>query len=131
MTEKPQKGRATLTPPPVNNRSKVGNGSKLLAGVDGRSTIARRFREIAAELMADRGGVVSEGQRAIIARAATLSVWLEDQETKLANGEEFDVGPYTTAVNTLRRLLADLGLKRDATDVTPDLSSYLADGGHQ
>ena len=27
---------------------------------------------------------VSEGQRAIIARAATLSVWLEDQETKLA-----------------------------------------------
>jgi len=125
MTENTQKGRTAFTPPPVNNRSKVGNGSKLLAGVDGRSAIARRFREIAAELAADRGGDISEGQRGIIQRAAALSVWLEDQESRLANGEDFDIAPYTTATNTLRRLLADLGLKREAKDITPALSDYV------
>jgi hypothetical protein len=44
----------------------------------------------------------------------------------LLKGEKFDVAAYTTGVNALRRLLADIGQERRLRDVTPTLTEYLA-----
>lgn len=107
-------------------RTRRGTGAVVLAGVDGRSAMARRFREITCGIEADLGGDLTEAQRAILARAATLAVWAEAREEELARGEEFDAQMYATVSNTLRRLLADLGLERRARDITPDLQSYIA-----
>ena len=41
----------------------------------------------------------------------------------MENGRGF--ASFTTAANSLRRLLADLGLERRAKDITPSLSTYL------
>jgi hypothetical protein len=41
-------------------------------------------------------------------------------------GGVLDLGEFTTAANSLRRLLSDLGLERRARDITPSLSQYLA-----
>ena len=112
--------------PPIQCRTAKGTGRLTLAGVDGRSNMARRFREITAEIENDLGGDLSEAQRHLVARAATLAIWCEERETELAQGQDFDALQYSTVSNAMRRLLTDLGLKRVARDVTPDLASYIA-----
>ena len=87
--------------------------------------MARRFREITAEIENDLGGDLTEAQRHLVARAATLGIWCEERETELAIGQDFDALQYSTVSNAMRRLLADLGLKREARDITPDLQSYI------
>jgi hypothetical protein len=115
-------------PPPPEFSTRRGTGAVVLAGVDGRSLMARRFREITSGVENDLGGDLTEAQRQLLARAATLSCWCEDRETELAKGEQFDAAEYATISNALRRLLADLGLKREARDVTPALSDYINGG---
>ena len=64
-------------PPPPEFRTRRGTGAVVLVGVDGRSMMARRFREITSGVEADLGGDLSEAQKAILARAATLAVWCD------------------------------------------------------
>jgi hypothetical protein len=106
-----------------------GNGSTVLAGVDGRTTIARRFREISWALENDIGGDPSEAQKALIARASAIICWCEERETEFAIGAEFDIGSYGSATNAMRRLLSDLGIERVSKDVTPTLAEFV--GGRQ
>lgn len=112
-------------PPPPQFSTRRGTGAIVLAGVDGRSMMARRFREITAGIETDLGGDLTEAQRQLVARAATLACWCEERESELAQGQEFDAAQYATIANALRRLLSDLGLQRVARDVTPDLATYL------
>lgn len=98
----------------------------MLLGVDGRSLMARRFREIVTHIESDLGGDLTEAQRHLVCRAATLAIWCEEREAELAGGAEFDAGAYATISNALRRLLTDLGLERRARDLTPTLDQYLA-----
>lgn len=106
-------------------RSRVGNGTDILPDVDGRSPIVRRIRELLDQFIADMGGDPSEAKRSIAKRAATLIDWCESAESKMANGKELDIATFTTAANTLRRLLADVGLERHARDVTPSLRDQM------
>ena len=43
----------------------------------------------------------------------------------LPGGKALDIGEYSTATNTLHRLLTTLGLERKMKDVTPTINSYL------
>ena len=120
------RSRKRIDPPLPQAGTRRGNGAIALAGVDGRSTMARRFREITAGVESDLGGDLTEAQRHLVARAATLACWCEERETELAQGQDFDALQYATVANAMRRLLADLGIERRAKDITPDLHSYLA-----
>ena len=57
----------------------VTNGAKMIAGVDGRSAEARRYRDLAMSFADDCGGAASltEAQRALVAQAAALTVQSE------------------------------------------------------
>jgi len=112
------------TPPEFSTRQ--GTGAVALTNVDGRSLMARRFREIVAGVEADLGGDLTEAQKHLLARAATLAVWAEARETDLANGCEFDAAQYSAVANAQCRLLADLGLQRRAKEISPSLPDYLA-----
>lgn len=112
-------------PPPPEFSTRRGTGAVVLAGVDGRSMMARRFREIVTGIESDLGGDITEAQKHLLARAATLAVWCEERESDLANGQDFDAVQYATISNALRRLLSDLGLHRVSKDVTPDLGDYI------
>jgi hypothetical protein len=107
-------------------RSRVSNGSAVLEGVDGRSTAARRYRDVLEELIRDMGGDPSGAQSAIARRAAALCVVCEQAEAEMIAGGVLDLGEFTTAANSLRRLLSDLGLERRAKDITPSLASYIS-----
>ena len=106
-------------------RSRLSNGSHILPGVDGRSTWARRLRDLMILHIDDIGGddQASEAERSIIRRIATLTVELERMELCFAttdNGatpEQLDL--YQRTANSLRRLLEAIGIKRIPKDVTP------------
>jgi hypothetical protein len=117
---------ATHDKPLPSFTTRKGNAGFVLAGVDGRSVMARRYREIFTGIESDLGGDLTEAQRHLIARAATLAIWCEERETELGDGGEFDASQYATIANALRRLLSDLGLERRMRDVTPSLETYLA-----
>jgi hypothetical protein len=115
-------------------RSKVTNGN-LLPGVDGRSTWMRRLRDVISLHLADMGGEdgISEAEKSIIRRVATLTVELERLELvfALADGakpEQIDL--YQRTANSLRRMLEAVGLQRRSRDVTPSLQDYLDEHGY-
>lgn len=96
------------------HRSAITNG-KLLPGVDGRSTWARRLRDVIQALSADLGtDDLSEADRSVIRRAATLTVELERMEEAFAakgaaDPDEIDL--YGRTAGNLRRLLESVGLR--------------------
>jgi hypothetical protein len=104
-------------------RSRISNGSNILPGVDGRSTWVRRLRDLISLHLSDLGGddAVSEAERSIVRRVATLTVELERLELVFAlageaKPEQIDL--YQRTANSLRRLLETNGLKRRPKDVT-------------
>jgi hypothetical protein len=116
-----------LGPKQRAHRSSVSNGSRLfaVAGLDGRTQTARRFRDLIEEISNDLGGsdLLSEGQRQLIRRAASLSIMAESIEADLARDLAFDVNVYGCIADRLRRLFETLGLQRVARTV--NLRSYL------
>jgi hypothetical protein len=108
------------------HRSKVSNG-KLLPLVDGRSALARRFRDLIEDVINDLGGrdALSEAERQIIRRACLISAESERMEAEWAAGKPFDLLASATASNSMRRLFETLGLQRRGRDVTPSLQGYL------
>lgn len=115
-----------ISRPKPQGATRIGTQGTILQGVDMRTHGGRRFKELCADLVDHLCDSPTAPQLAIIRRAAALSAWCEQMEAAQAAGGDFDVAQYTTAANTMRRLLADLGLERRARDVTPpDLATYL------
>jgi hypothetical protein len=105
----------------------------LLPTVDGRSIWARRLHDLIYLHLSDLGGedACSEAEKALVRRASCLIVELEHMETRFALAE-VGASPdklriYQMTVNTLRRTLESLGLKRRAKDITPHPLDYARD----
>ena len=123
-------GRKRLAPTLACFRSAITNGSSLLEGVDHRSAWMRRLRDIIHAHQADLGGEgeLSEGQRAILRRAALLQAQLELMEQKFAvrgdgSATGTEIETYQRTSGALRRLLESLGLHqgRKPRDVSPSI----------
>lgn len=124
-----------ITPQSPIVTTRIGTGKSLFLldkdgqPIDGRTILARRFRELMESFFSDLGGEdsLSEAERQLVRRAVTLSVNAELAETYLAGQDfaSFDADQYCTTVNVLRRVLTTLGLKRRARDVTPELKHYI------
>ncbi len=108
-------------------QSRVGNGSAILNGVDGRLVWPRRLKELLADHLADLPDA-SVGERSIIRRACVLEVELERMATAFALAGEASpdaIDLYARVASNLRRLLESVGLQRRAKDVTPTLDDLL------
>jgi hypothetical protein len=86
--------------------------------------------DITAQVAADLGGAerCTETRMSLIRRFASLCVVLEEQDVRLANGDEIDLSSYSHLSSTLVRLAARIGLKRTPKNVTPELRDYLREG---
>jgi hypothetical protein len=114
---------------PPATRSAVTNGRRLHVVAPGDTRWARRFADVLSEVVCDLGGadVLSEGQRQIARRCATISIACERMEGEAAAGNQIDLDAYGTLTDRLGRAFGRLGLKRQARDVTPSsLAEYLA-----
>jgi hypothetical protein len=100
----------------------------VLPDVDGRSLIARRYRDISEQIVADQAGAdqCSETRLQLIRRFAAASVLAEQMESRLANGKDISISEHALLCSTLTRIASRLGLERRSRDVTPSLSDYLS-----
>ena len=90
------------------------------AELDKRTALAQVMRERYLEFTDDLGGAdsLTYAKRSLVERVLWLEYWLAQQEGALAQGEEFDVGRWTQAVNALQGILSKLGLERQDKDFT-------------
>jgi hypothetical protein len=122
-------GRGKSRRPLSRVSAKAAQGvTSWLDGNDKRGPVARRFRDLVHEVTTDLGGPgeLTEAQRQIIRRIASMSVWCESEEAKMADGDEIDIDKFQRTSNSLRRLCESIGLERRARDITPSLHEVLA-----
>ena len=112
----------------VQARSRVTNGKELLANIDGRSTDARRYRDLCFSFSDDCGGAASltEAQRALVRSAAALSIQSEKLQGAMIRGEAVSDEQMTRVANSLARTLQRLGLKRAKPKPTSPLAAHFA-----
>src|ERR1700751_4347428 len=96
-------GRADVAPRAPTTRSRITNGKQMLAGVDGRSAEARRYKDLSMSYADDCGGAsaLTESQRALGRQAAALTVQSENLQAALLRGEAIDDERMTVIANTL------------------------------
>jgi len=119
--------KRTGQPAKVQGRSRITNGADILPGVDGRSLIARRYRDIISAIIVDQGGAgqLAEARQQLIRRFAAASVLAEEMEARLANGQQVDISEHSTLSSTLVRLASRIGIDRIARTFTPTVGDYI------
>ena len=108
-------GRATT-------RSRISNRSRILPGVDGRSSNARRFRDICAAYEAEAGGNITEVERDLIRQAAGLTLRAEQLQGMIVRGEAVENDELIRLSSTAKRLLEAIrakAAKKKPAAVTP------------
>jgi hypothetical protein len=108
---------------PLTVRSAVTNDPLLLRGVDGRSVVARRYRDVAIALADDLGGQgrLSEPSKILVRQAAAMTV-----QSKIVSGEDIDLEQLTRLSNVLGRTLQRLGLKKPRAKPASPLAAHFA-----
>ena len=116
-----------LLPRHPKARSRVSNGNTFLHGIDGRSGLARRFRDVTAAILTDQGGAgtMAEARLQLIRRFAAAACLAEQMEARLANGEEIDIAEHAQLASTLVRIAQRIGIDRRAKNITPPLRDYI------
>ena len=106
--------------PLPSTRSRVTNGKALLTGeVDGRTAVAKRYRDILSEITSDLGGpdTLSEGQRQLARLAAAMSVEAEQMAARSISGDmALDTDAFGKLADRIGRVFARLGLRRVARE---------------
>ena len=113
-------------------RSALSNGSALiLGGVDRRLAWSRRLADLVSDHISDLGGDsnLSTAELVLVKRASMLTLQLEMLECKFADQDGMatsdQLNDYQRCVNTCRRTLEALGLRRRPKTVGPSLGELL------
>ncbi len=117
----PSDARSVLSPHVPRNRSRVSNRREILAGVDQRLAIARRYRDLVAAIAQDQGGAdrCSEARMQLIRRFASCAVMAEALEARLASGEEVDIVEHAMLSVDFRQAWSANRHQQGGRDVSP------------
>jgi hypothetical protein len=110
-------------------RSRVTNGTRRFGDGDGRSSIARRLKDLHAALAAPVAfDDLPESTQQLVRRAALLAYEAERMEGGATRGEPIDPVAHATIANALSRLLTRLERAKAATPVKegPSLAEAMA-----
>lgn len=108
-------------------RSATSNGKDLLAGIDQRSAIYRRYRDIVELIVGDQAGAaLSEVRKGLIRQYAAARVLAEAMDSRITNGEQISIAEFAALSSTLCRLSSRIGLDREQKNITPTVEQYLA-----
>ena len=112
---------------PSRTRSAVSNGRRLHVAAPGDGAWSRRFRDVLEQIVVDLSGPdgLSEGQRQLARRAATIAIACERLEGEAAAGNGIDISEYSLLTSTLVRVVSRLGINRVPRDVTPSLADIM------
>lgn len=108
-------------------QSRVTTGKHILPGVDGRSPLARRYRDVLSALVVDQGGIdrLTEARVQLCRRFAASACIAEAMEADLVNGKQIDISEHCLLSSTLVRLANRIGINRTAREIIPTLHQYL------
>jgi hypothetical protein len=97
-------------------RSKLTNGSRLLLGIDGRSSYARRYRDLIGELTREFGGkaVLTLSDYALIRQASSLMLRCEQMQACVVRDEPVNEDRLIRLSSEARRIL--LAVKRKVVE---------------
>jgi len=114
----------------TRNRSAISNGSWLLDGVDNRSALGRRFRDLCTSFADDLGGASSlnEPQRALIRQVAAVTVESEKLQASIVKGESVDHENLVRLNNLQARLVKQLDIKPKGQKRKRSLQDILGQG---
>jgi hypothetical protein len=119
--------RKSITGISTTNRSRVTNGTRLLVGVDGRSTQARRFRDLMHAYKDQFDSATAD--RNLVRQAALLALKREQLQAAVVRGEPVGTDTLT---NLAGRTLADLRRKTQAAAASapaqPSVIEHIAAG---
>jgi hypothetical protein len=123
--------RPDILPRKPMGRSRLTNGKGWLDGIDLRSSTARRYRDLVAQIASDcTGGVVSnlsETKLQLIRRFSAACVLAEEMEARLAAGEQIDITEHAQLSSTLVRLASRIGVSRLPKNISPLPLDYAHD----
>jgi len=108
-------GAMTVAGRHTNTRSKVTNGKVMfVTPVNLQTQTGRRWRDIVELIAVDLGGPnkLSEFQRQLIRRAASLATACETMEAQLVQELPVDLSAYGQLTDRLRRIADSLGLDK-------------------
>ena len=113
---------------PLTVRSALTNDPLALRGVDGRSVVARRYRDLAIGLADDLGGQdrLSEPSKILVRQAAAMTVQVETLQAKIVAGEDVNLEQLTRLSNVLGRTLQRLGLKKPRARPSSPLAAHFS-----
>jgi hypothetical protein len=128
LTSNGSEGSSAIASRPLTVRSAVTNDPLMLRGVDGRSMVARRYRDVAIALADDLGGQdkLSEPSKILVRQAAALTVQVEALQTKIVSGEDVNLEQLTRLSNVLGRILQRLGLRKPRARPASPLAAHFA-----
>jgi hypothetical protein len=105
---------------------------RSLKVVSGQSAWNRSVRNTSAAMARHLGDDLSEPEKMLVRRVAVFEAELNILELEIARArfQKIEVGEkiidlYSRIVNSQRRLLETVGMKRVAKDITPSLSDYI------
>jgi hypothetical protein len=117
------------TAPPVRRRSHKATRPQLLtrATLDGRTSAARFFDRLVVDIESDLAGhdQLSAIEHQLVEAFAGAAVTLAHLNTKLALGEDIDIGQHAACVGAMVRVASRLGLARRSKTISPRLSDML------
>jgi hypothetical protein len=107
--------------------SKVTNGREILPGVDGRSGVARRYRDVMDAICQDQGGKdrLAEARIQLIRRFSAAAVMAEEIEANLALGKPVNIAEHVQLTSAMVRVASRIGINRRAREIMPTLNEYL------
>jgi hypothetical protein len=110
-------------------RSKITNHQDLLPGLDGRSSAARRFRDLVSAYIVDMGGLdqCSEVKLGLLRQLAAVTVQAELLAAQMVNGVPVDIPTLCQLASTTVRLSTRLGIERIAKNIGPSFGDLLRD----
>jgi hypothetical protein len=92
----------------ATTRSKLTNGRKLLFGIDGRSAVARRYRDIVRDLTTEAGGASGLAESSTVRQCAAIMLRAELLQSAIVAGEDVDNDILIRLSSEVRRLMASL-----------------------
>jgi hypothetical protein len=101
-------------------------GVLSIDALDRRTRPFKRYEAIRAAVLSDMGGEenVTEVQRQLVSKFATLALQLEVLESAAIEGNPIDLDLFGRCAGHMRRIAETLGLRRVPREV-PDLRTYL------
>jgi hypothetical protein len=113
---------------PPTTRSAISNGSRILEGIDGRSTGARRFKDLIENFSRDMGGIdrLSKAEQTLVRQAASLTMRGEQLQATIVKSEPVDPDELIRLSNTARRCLEAVQRREQPK---PSLAEHLAKKG--